>query len=50
MTYTVIRVEGDYLVLRSDADGSESLLARALLPSADEGDRVKYENFMYEVL
>ena len=50
MIYTVIRIDGDYLVLRSEEDGSESLLARALLPTADEGDRVKYENFMYEVI
>ena len=50
MTYTIVRVDGDYFVLRSDADGSESLLARALLPDADEGDRVRYENFMYEVI
>lgn len=48
MRYTVMRVDGDYLVLKSD-NGDESLLARALCPDADEGDTLVYENFAYRV-
>ncbi len=49
MKYTVIRVDGDYLVLRSE-DGSESLLARALCLDADEGSTLVYEDFSWRVV
>lgn len=48
MRYTVLWVDGDYLVLKAE-DGSESLLARALCPEADDGDTVIHENFSYRV-
>ena len=48
--YTVSRIDGDYAVLLSD-QGVEHLVARALLPlEIDEGMRLKWENFTYEII
>lgn len=51
--YLLVRLDGDYAILQPmDADKTESLLvARALLPQeADEGMKIRYENFCYTIL
>lgn len=51
--YTVFRIDGDYAILKRYDDGSndEILVARALLPeSIDEGVRLHFENFSYEII
>lgn len=49
--YTVDRIEGEYAVLKNEADGSELFIALALLPfGTDLGVRLKYENFEYSIL
>ena len=50
--YVVDRFDGDYAYLkREDGTGEEKLVAIALLPEQiEEGTRLKYEMFSYEVL
>ncbi len=49
--YTVIRIDGDYAVLREDQGGEELLVARALLPEeTDEGVRLHWEDLTYSVI
>ena len=51
--YTVARIDGDYAHLQRDGAENEELklVARALLPDGiQEGSRVKYEMFEYELL
>lgn len=50
MIGTVIDIDGDYAVIRYDETGTESHVALAMLDSVDVGDKVKFENFEYEVL
>lgn len=48
--YTVKKIDGDYAHLLSD-DGIENQVAMALLPpNICEGDKIKFENFEYEVI
>ena len=47
---TVLEICGDYARLRSD-DGEERQTALFLLPEGvDDGTRLKFENFSYEIL
>jgi len=48
--YTVIRIDGDYAVLR--CEGSEdTAVALMLLPEdIDEGMQLKYENMEYSIM
>lgn len=51
--YVVIRIDGDYAVLkRTDIAGEDTILvARALLPDeTDEGTRLLWENLEYTVI
>ena len=50
--YVVERINGDYAELRrTDGDGEIVTVAMALLPpETDEGVRLRFENFSYEVL
>ena len=48
--YKLVSFDGDYALLVSE-DGIENRVARALLPpDADEGSRIKWENFEYETI
>jgi hypothetical protein len=48
--YIVIRIDGDYAVLR-DTAGVEITIARALIPEeSDEGTRLHWENLEYTVV
>lgn len=48
--YTVRRIDGDYALLVSD-EGVENPVARALLPpETDEGMRLRWEMFSYEII
>lgn len=47
---TVLEIQGDYAVLKSD-DGEIRQTALFLLPEGvDDGVRLKFENFSYEIL
>ncbi len=50
--YTVSRIDGDYAWLTCTSSTEEPLFfARALLPlEIDEGSRLKYENFQFEMI
>lgn len=49
--YIVVRVEGEYAILKNEEDGSELFIAMALLPmGTDLGTRLRYENFEYSIL
>ena len=50
--YTVFRIDGDDAWLkRTDAEEEPLFIARALLPmEADEGSRLKFENFQFELI
>lgn len=50
--YVVEKINGDYAELRrTDGDGEIVTVAIALLPpETDEGVRLRFENFSYEVL
>ena len=50
--FTVSRIDGDYAWLTSGEPGDEPVfIARALLPpEIDEGSRLKFENFQFEML
>lgn len=51
--YIVIRIDGDYAVLkRTDIESEDTVLvARALLPEeTDEGTRLLWENLEYTVI
>ncbi len=48
--YTVVRIEGEYAILRDDISGEELFIAMALLPpSVDIGTRLHYEMLEYTV-
>ena len=48
--YTVLRMEGDYAILKEDEGGNEVFIALALLPEGvDEGTRLVYEMFSYSL-
>lgn len=48
--YTVIKIDGEYAVLREE-DGTELFIALALLPEGTDVDiRLHYENFGYEIV
>lgn len=48
--YKVIRLDGDYAVLKELKSGEEMLIARALLPDeTDEGSLLHWENLVYTV-
>lgn len=51
--YTLVRIEGEYAYLREDGGLPEDdiFIALALLPlGADEGSRLRFENFVYTLL
>ena len=49
--YTLIKIEGEYAILKSDTDGEEVFIALALLPmGADVGSRIHSENFEYTLI
>lgn len=50
--YRVKRIDGDYayLVLEDGAGDDEKCVARALLPDVSEGNRLLYENLIYQVI
>ena len=50
--FTVSRIDGDYAWLTCEGSSDEPLfIARALLPLAiDEGSRLKFENFQFEMI
>ncbi len=50
--FTVSRIDGDYAWLRGEDPAEDPVfIARALLPSEiDEGSRLKYENFQFEMI
>ena len=51
--YRVVRIDGDYANLkRTDVEMDDVMLvARALLPpEIEEGSRLRYENFQYEII
>lgn len=51
--YNVKRIDGDYAILVSidPKDDEEFIVARALLPeNIDEGTKLLFENFMYEIV
>ena len=50
MIGTVIAIDGDYAVVRYDVTGTESHVALAILGDAQIGDKVKFEDFSYELL
>jgi hypothetical protein len=49
---TVCRIDGDYAWLSCGSSQDEPLfIARALLPpEIDEGSRLKYEDFQFEII
>ena len=48
--YTVIKIDGDYAVLKDTATGVELPIARALIPEeTDEGMKLHWENFEYTI-
>ncbi len=48
--YTVLKIEGDYAILKEDETGAEVFIALALLPEGvDEGTRLRYEMFSYSM-
>ncbi len=51
-TYIVDRIDGDYAWLTCTSKQEEPyFIARALLPmDADEGSKLKFENFQFELL
>ena len=51
-TYVVDRIDGDYAWLtRTSKQEEPYFIARALLPmEADEGSRLKFENFQFELI
>ena len=50
--YIVSRIDGDYAWLTcTSAEEEPYLIARALLPlEIDEGDKLKFENFQFEMV
>ena len=51
--YKITRIEGEYAYLQDEGspDTEELFLALALLPlGCDVGTRLKWENFVYEIL
>ena len=51
-TYVLTRIDGDYAWLTcTRAEEEPYFIARALLPmDADEGSRLKLENFQFEII
>ena len=48
--YTVSKIEGEYAYLAPTYGGEELFIAMALLPpGVDVGERLKYENFEFEI-
>jgi len=48
--YKVIKIDGDYAVLKELKSNEEMLIARALLPDeTDEGSFLHWENLIYTV-
>lgn len=49
--YIVVRIDGDYAVLKNIGTGDELPIARALIPEeSDEGTRLHWENFEYTAM
>lgn len=49
--YTVVRIEGEYAILKDDVTSDELFIAMALLPlGIDVGTRLHYEMLEYTVL
>ena len=50
-TYCVVRIEGEYAILKNEDAGGELFIALALLPmGTDIGVRLRYECFEYTIL
>ena len=48
--YTVLRIEGDYAILKEDDGEAEVFISLALLPEGVfEGTRLHYEMFAYSL-
>ncbi len=49
--YKVIKIEGEYATLQDTDSGEELFIALFLLPEGtDVGDKLHYENLMYEII
>jgi hypothetical protein len=49
--YIISKIEGEYATLTDETGGEELFIAMALLPfGADINDRLKYENFEFEIV
>lgn len=49
--YVVIRIEGEYAILKDEDKGNEIFIALVLLPfGTDINTRLRYENYTYTVL
>ena len=48
--YIISKIEGEYATLTEEGCGEELFIAIALLPlGSDVGDRLKWENFEFEI-
>ena len=48
--YKITKIEGEYATLTDEKTEEELFIAMALLPyGSDIGDRLKYENFEFEL-
>ncbi len=51
INYIVKKIDGDYCYLLNLDNNEELFIARALLPDdIDEGTKLLFENFMYEII
>ena len=49
--YTVVKIEGEYAILKDDQTGEELFIAMALLPlGVDIGTRLHYEMLEYSII
>ena len=49
--YTVVKIEGEYAILKDDQTGEELFIAMALLPlGIDIGTRLHYEMLEYSII
>ncbi len=49
--YTVVKFDGEYVILKDNDSGDELFIAAALLPMGiDTGTQLHYENLCYEII